>query len=60
MGNISPHPVTYEVAYRTAEAPFQSLRFADLAVREAIRSQQSPMFAKMVAKKHANQMVVVP
>jgi predicted NAD-dependent protein-ADP-ribosyltransferase YbiA (DUF1768 family) len=59
---MSPYKVVVdEVFWRTAEAYFQSLRFApDDAVRETIRMQKSPMAAKMVAKENASRMVVVP
>lgn len=57
LSNMSPHPVG---GYRTAEALFQSCRFKDQKIRDAIAAEKSPMGAKMVAKKHAAQMDVVP
>lgn len=62
LGNMSPYPVVHdEKQWRTTEALFQALRFAPSdPVRELIREQKSPMGAKMVAKKHANQRVVIP
>lgn len=61
LGNMSPHPIRYEyLDYSTAEALFQVLRFKDSAIRAAIRSARSPMTAKMVAKAHADKMVVIP
>jgi ribA/ribD-fused uncharacterized protein len=61
LGNMAPYPVDHEGrAFRTTEALFQSLRFADEEIIEAIRVQQSPMGAKFVAKKHRAKMVVVP
>jgi len=61
LGNMSPHPVSHVgKTYRTAEALFQSLRFNDYEIIEAIRDQKSPMAAKMKAKKHRDRMVVVP
>ena len=53
--------VVDDVFWKTAEAYFQSLRFApDDVVRETIRIQKSPMAAKKVAKENASRMVVVP
>jgi len=61
LGNMAPYPVTYGgKAWRTTEALFQALRFEDESIREAIRQEKSPMAAKMVAKRHKSQMVVVP
>ena len=61
LGNMAPYPVTYEgKTWRTAEALFQALRFEEESIQEAIRREKSPMAAKMVAKRHKSQMVVVP
>lgn len=60
LGNMSPHPVEHGAAWRTTEALFQALRFANVAIQDEIRAQKSPMGAKMVAKKHADKMIVVP
>jgi len=61
MGNMSPFPVDFESqVFRTTEALFQSLRFQDQQVIEAIREQKSPMAAKMIAKKHKTKMTIVP
>jgi ribA/ribD-fused uncharacterized protein len=62
LSNMSPYKVVVDdVFWRTAEAYFQSLRFApDDAVREMIRMQKSPIAAKKVAKENASRMVVVP
>ncbi len=61
LGNMSPDPVTYRgKRFRTAEALFQSLRFEDEEVVEAIRSAHSPMTAKMIAKKHKSKMTILP
>ena len=62
LSNMSPYKVVVdEVFWRTAEAYFQSLRFApDDAVRETIRIQKSPIAAKKVAKENGSRMVVVP
>ena len=61
LGNMSPHPVRYRgYTYRTAEALFQCLRFSDEDIQTLIWERASPMAAKMVAKKHRQQMVVAP
>ena len=62
LSNMSPYKIVVDdIFWKTAEAYFQSLRFApDDAVRETIRMQKSPMAAKMVAKENASRMVVVP
>jgi predicted NAD-dependent protein-ADP-ribosyltransferase YbiA (DUF1768 family) len=57
MSNMSPHPIH---GYRTAEAAFQALRFADQSIRDLIKAEKSPMGAKMMAKKHADKMVIKP
>lgn len=56
LGNMSPYPIDYEgKTYRTTEALFQCLRFTDFPeVQEEIRSQTSPMSAKMIAKSYVN------
>ena len=61
FGNMSPHPVEYGgLEWRTTEALFQAMRFEDYSIREEIRAEKSPMSAKMVAKKHADSLTVVP
>ncbi len=62
LSNMSPYKIVVDgIFWKTAEAYFQSLRFApDDTVRETIRMQKSPMAAKMVAKDNASRMVVVP
>jgi ribA/ribD-fused uncharacterized protein len=61
LGNMAPFAVTHEEkTYRTAEALFQALRFANEEIREAIRSEKSPMAAKMHAKKYRDEMVTRP
>jgi ribA/ribD-fused uncharacterized protein len=62
LSNMSPYKIVVDdIFWKTAEAYFQSLRFApDDNVRETIRMQKSPMAAKMVAKDNASRMVVVP
>lgn len=61
LGNMAPFPITVNgETWRTAEALFQAMRFDDPTIQQAIRSQTSPMAAKMVAKKHKADMAVVP
>jgi N-glycosidase YbiA len=61
LGNMSPYPLERErKVFRTAEALFQCLRFQDEFCIEEIRDQKSPMAAKMIAKRHKANMVVVP
>ena len=61
LGNMSPYPLEWEgKVFRTAEALFQCLRFQDEDCIEEIRSQKSPMAAKMIAKRYKASMVVVP
>lgn len=53
MGNMSPYPLEYEgQTWRTAEALFQALRHKNTDVKDVIRSQTSPMAAKLVAKRY--------
>ena len=60
LGNMSPHAVVYQSKrYKTAEALFQALRFEDDGIREEIRTASSPMIAKMIAKRHKAEMVIV-
>lgn len=61
LGNMSPYPIDYQgKRYRTTEALFQALRFDDDKIIESIRSQKSPMAAKMIAKKYRDHMFVEP
>jgi predicted NAD-dependent protein-ADP-ribosyltransferase YbiA (DUF1768 family) len=61
LGNMSPYPLEWQnKAFRTTEALFQCLRFQDEFSIEEIRKQKSPMAAKMIAKRHKANMVVVP
>lgn len=57
LSNMSPHPVQ---GFRTAEALFQAGRFGRADIIDEIRAQTSPMAAKMVAKKHSDQMAIHP
>lgn len=59
LGNMSPHPIEcFGVRWNTSEALFQALRFDDQSMRDIIRAEKSPMAAKLIAKKHADKMVV--
>jgi len=62
LSNMSPYRIVIgDIVWKTAEAYFQSLRFApDDSIREKIRMEKSPMGAKMVAKQNASRMMVEP
>jgi predicted NAD-dependent protein-ADP-ribosyltransferase YbiA (DUF1768 family) len=61
LGNMSPFKVNYDgKEWLTVEALFQALRYDDESIREIIRSQKSPMGAKMKAKSFKERMVVIP
>jgi len=61
LGNMTPASVTYMgKEFKTSEALFQALRFEDENIRECIRTEPSPMGAKMKAKKHKESFVVEP
>lgn len=61
LGNMAPYPIVHRSkTWRTSEALFQSMRFEDETVIELIRSQASPMAAKMKAKAHAGSRTVDP
>lgn len=61
LGNMAPYPIEHNgQVWPTSEALFQALRFDDPTIREEIRTQKSPMSAKMIAKKHKAKMVVKP
>ena len=59
---MSPYRIVIgDEVWKTAEAYFQSLRFApDDSTRETIRTQKSPIAAKIVAKQNVSRMVVQP
>lgn len=57
LSNMSPHKVQ---GFKTAEACFQAMRFTELDVIDKIHACNSPMGAKMCAKKYADRMVVEP
>lgn len=59
LSNMSPHPIEYlDVTWRTSEALFQALRFSAPEIREHIRSQKSPMGAKLAAKSRKSVMAL--
>jgi ribA/ribD-fused uncharacterized protein len=61
LGNMAPYRITYEgKLWLTAEALFQSMRFADYNIQEMIRQEKSPMGAKMKAKAHKNLYIITP
>ncbi len=52
MGNMAPYPITYNgQVWRTSEALFQAMRFNDPLIKGLIQAENSPMAAKMIAKK---------
>ena len=61
LGNMAPFPIVYQnQVWLTSEALFQAMRYSDVEIKELIRAQKSPMAAKMKAKKHKNEMVIIP
>lgn len=53
LGNMFPSPIEYDgKVWKTAEAIFQALRFDDDEIRELIRAERSPMFAKVRSRQH--------
>ena len=61
LGNMAPYPIIYEgKRWRTIEALFQSLRFTDENIIEAIRNEKSPMGAKMKAKSFKSSYSISP
>lgn len=61
LGNMSPFPLTFNgVEWRTSEALFQSLRFKDKDIQEAIRAEKSPMAAKFVMKANKDSITTEP
>lgn len=62
LGNMSPHAIKVgDRVWNTAEALFQSRRFPeDHPIVLQLWLATSPMAAKMLAKKHASDMVVQP
>ena len=61
MGNMSAFPIKYVgKIWKTSEALFQALRFEDEQIKEELRMQESPMGAKMKAKKNKLKMAIHP
>lgn len=61
LGNMSAFPIQYNgKTWRTSEALFQALRFNDVEIQEEIRTQTSPLAAKMKSKKYKAHRVVQP
>lgn len=62
MGNMAGgYPISHEgKEWKSAEALFQSMRFADPAIQEEIRAAKNGFAAKIVAKQHPDKMIVVP
>jgi len=61
LGNMSPYPVFYDGKWwKTTEHLFQALRFKDGAIQGKIRREPNPFQAKLIAKRHKDQMTVVP
>lgn len=61
LGNMSPYPLVFNgIEWRTSEALFQSLRFKDKAIQEAIRVEKSPMSAKFVMKANKEHITTEP
>jgi predicted NAD-dependent protein-ADP-ribosyltransferase YbiA (DUF1768 family) len=56
---MSAYPIEFAgKTWRTTEALFQALRFADEEIQEAIRAEKSPMGAKLVAKSQPEKMII--
>ena len=63
MGNMAPYPIYFNgEMWRTSEALFQALRYANPSIMAQIQAEQSPMGANMVAKSGVNtpHRVIVP
>lgn len=61
LGNMSNHSINHNgKEWRTCEALFQSMRFDNEDVIEAIRLEKSPMGAKFKAKANKHLMKVKP
>ncbi len=61
LGNMAPYPVLHDgCRWLTTEALFQTMRFEDEGIKELIRTQKSPMGAKMKAKANRGHMVIEP
>jgi ribA/ribD-fused uncharacterized protein len=63
MGNMAPYPITYGgQVWLTSEALFQAMRFNDPVIKALIQAEESPMAAKMIAKKtiYRKQRIIEP
>ncbi len=62
LGNMSPHPINWEgVLFPRAEQLFQALRFhRDHEVVSLLARTSNPMMAKMIARRYAKEVSVVP
>lgn len=61
LGNMSAFPIQYNwKTWSTSEALFQALRFSNPEIQEIIRSEKSPISAKMKAKSHRSKRVIEP
>ena len=61
LSNMSAHPLMVGgKLWPTAEALFQAMRFDDKDIWEEIRCVDSPMMAKMLAKRFAGRMIITP
>ena len=61
LGNMAAFPIDYQSEHwNTSEALFQAMRFENEEIRQIIRSQASPMAAKMKAKGSKHLMVIEP
>jgi ribA/ribD-fused uncharacterized protein len=60
LGSMAHFPIEYSgKTWKTAEHLFQALRFDDEAIKEQIRTEPSPMWAKILAKRNAAKMAIV-
>lgn len=61
LGNMSAHPIEYMgKMWKTSEALFQALRYNDQQIQDEIRTQASPISAKMKAKTHRIKRIIEP
>lgn len=59
LGNMSPYPIILDdKVWRTSEALFQSFRFVDDDIKEAIRAEKSPMGAKFVMNANEEHLII--
>lgn len=62
LGNMSPYKIIWHgLEYKTAEHLFQCLRFAENNdIREVVRTQSSPMYAKQRSREHSDEWLTKP